>query len=118
MMYTNGTQTISGKKIEADGRVILNPTEEMLADAGWTLVEPTQPSEEELAEQARLAEIERLKQQLAETDYKAIKYAEGWISAEDYAPIKAERQALRDRINELEAEIDAIVEDIEEGDYI
>ena len=34
-MYTNGTETISGKKIEVDGRVILNPTEQMLADAGW-----------------------------------------------------------------------------------
>lgn len=48
------------------------------------------------------AEIEQLKQQLSETDYKAIKYAEGWYSYEEYAPIKAERQALRERINELE----------------
>ena len=47
-------------------------------------------------------EIEQLKAQLAETDYKAIKYAEGWISVEDYAPIKAERQALRDKINDME----------------
>ena len=47
-------------------------------------------------------EIRLLKSQLSESDYKAIKYAEGWISEEDYAPIKAERQALRDRINELE----------------
>lgn len=44
-------------------------------------------------------------QQLTATDYKAIKYAEGLISEADYAPIKAERQALRDRINELEAEL-------------
>lgn len=49
--------------------------------------------------------IERFKAQLAATDYKAIKYAEGLISEDDYAPIKAERQALRDRINELEAEL-------------
>lgn len=46
-------------------------------------------------------EIEQLKAQLAETDYKAIKFAEGWLTAEEYAPIKAERQSLRDRINEL-----------------
>ena len=26
-----------------------------------------------------------------------------WITADEYEPIKAERQALRDRINELEA---------------
>lgn len=49
--------------------------------------------------------IERFKAQLAATDYKAIKYAEGLISEDDYAPIKAERQALRDRINELEKEL-------------
>ena len=46
--------------------------------------------------------IEILKQQLSETDYQAIKYAEGQISEEDYVPIKAERQAWRDKINELE----------------
>lgn len=42
------------------------------------------------------------KAQLSATDYKAVKYAEGWYSEEEYAPIKAERQALRNRINELE----------------
>lgn len=47
-------------------------------------------------------EIKELKQKLADTDYEAIKYAEGWIDSEDYAPIKAERQECRDRINELE----------------
>ena len=47
-------------------------------------------------------QIMQLKNQLAETDYKAIKFAEGWISAEEYAPVKAERQMLRDKINELE----------------
>ena len=52
-----------------------------------------------------LREIEGLKRQLADTDYKAIKYAEGWITAEDYAPTKAERQSIRNRINELQEEI-------------
>ena len=59
--YTKNGQTITGKRIEVDGRVILNPTEEMLADAGWTKVEPHQPSESELAAQARAAEVENLK---------------------------------------------------------
>ena len=103
-MYTNGTTTISGKRIVVDGRVILNPTEQMLADAGWQKVIPAEPSEEELAAMQRAAEVEELKMQLAETNDKALEYAEGWISAEDYAPIKAERQAIRDRINELEEE--------------
>lgn len=43
--------------------------------------------------------------QLSATDYQAIKHSEGLISEEDYAPIKAQRQALRDRINELEAKL-------------
>lgn len=53
-------------------------------------------------QRAIVAEVKELKQKLADTDYMAIKYAEGWITAEDYAPIKAQRQAWRDRINELE----------------
>lgn len=47
--------------------------------------------------------IDILKHQLSETDYKAIKYAEGLLTEEEYAPIKAERQQMRDKINELEA---------------
>lgn len=101
-MYTNGTTTISGKKIVVDGRVILNPTAEQLQEAGWTEVVPPTPTAEEIAQQQREAEIWSLKEQLRESDYKAIKYAEGWITAEDYAPIKAQRQEWRERINELE----------------
>lgn len=107
-MYTNGTETISGKRIVVDGRVILNPTPQMLADAGWQKVEPTQPSEEELARMERLAEVENLKMQLAETDYKVIKIAEcvacGLPLPYDAEALHSERQALRDRINELEGE--------------
>lgn len=47
-------------------------------------------------------EINLLKTKLLETDYKAIKYAEGQMTEEEYAPIKAERQEWRNRINYLE----------------
>ena len=50
-------------------------------------------------------QIVELKQQLADTDYKAIKFAEGLISEEDYAPIKKQRQQWRNEINLLELEI-------------
>ena len=50
--------------------------------------------------------VEDLKAELAATDYKALKYMEGWLSEEEYAPIKAERQVLRDRINELKGALD------------
>lgn len=46
-----------------------------------------------------------LKAELQKTDYKAIKYSEGWLTEEEYAPVKAERQALREEINRLEQEI-------------
>lgn len=49
--------------------------------------------------------ISELKRKLSATDYKAIKYAEGLISEEEYTPIRAEREAYRAEINELEAKI-------------
>lgn len=47
-------------------------------------------------------QIVMLKQNLADTDYKAIKYAEGLISDEEYGEIKVLRQQWRDEINRLE----------------
>jgi hypothetical protein len=52
-----------------------------------------------------LNEIGELKAELGATDYKALKYMEGWLTEEEYAPVKAQRQALRDQINELEAKL-------------
>lgn len=54
------------------------------------------------------SEITGLKQILASTDYKVLKFAEGQISASDYEETKQQRQALRDKINELELELEAI----------
>jgi hypothetical protein len=62
-------------------------------------------SEEIKAKQVKQARISELKRLLTETDYKAIKYAEGLINEEDYAPIKAQRQAYRDEINRLETSL-------------
>jgi len=46
--------------------------------------------------------IGELKTLLFESDYKAIKFAEGQLSAEEYEPDRAQRQAWRDEINALE----------------
>lgn len=54
---------------------------------------------------SREMQIMLLKNRLKETDYKAIKYAEGWLTDEEYAEIKTERQRIRDEINELEKEL-------------
>ena len=50
-------------------------------------------------------QIMELKHQLSLSDYKALKYAEGLIPEEEYKSIRDERQALRDRINELELQL-------------
>lgn len=55
-------------------------------------------------EQTTESKIAELKQMLADSDYKAIKYAEGLISDEEYMPIKAERESWRKKINCLEGE--------------
>ena len=49
-----------------------------------------------------LQEINNYKMLLEQSDYKALKYFEGFITEEDYKPIKEERQSYRDKINELE----------------
>lgn len=55
-----------------------------------------------------LLKIEKLKNLLHETDYKAIKYAEGLISEEEYLPVKELRQSYRTEINKLEDELKSL----------
>lgn len=61
-----------------------------------------------------LSEIERLKSELQESDYKVIKCAEAMtVGAEmpyDVASLHKVRQALRDKINELEMEVQSVEE--------
>lgn len=52
---------------------------------------------------AEKARIKELKQLLAETDYQAIKYAEGVLSYSEYEPVRLQRIAWREEINSLEA---------------
>ncbi len=56
-------------------------------------------TEEQKIKNTKIAE---LKYKLSQTDYQALKYAEGQITEEEYAPIKAQRQEWRDEINLLE----------------
>lgn len=56
-------------------------------------------TDKELAER----EIETLMRNLADTDYQAIKYAEGVMTESEYAPIKSQREDWRYRINYLQA---------------
>ena len=60
----------------------------------WVEPTPCEPTVED--------KINALKQELASTDYKALKYTEGWLTEEEYAPIKAMREELREQIRKLE----------------
>ena len=46
--------------------------------------------------------LNALHQLLRNTDYKAVKYAEGYYSNEEYEPIRLQREAWREEIRELE----------------
>ena len=79
----------------------------MKIDDNGILRDMTADEFEEYKESIKVPIYERiamLKQQLADTDYKAIKFAEGLISEQDYAETKAQRQLWRDEINRLESE--------------
>lgn len=68
--------------------------------------EPTEyvPTEKEKLQN----ELFETKSELQASDYKALKFAEGYYTETEYAPIKKERQELRDKINEIEAKLAAL----------
>lgn len=86
------------------GCQVWNPSASLYIENGYLPYVPPEPTEEELAEQAKQARISELKMLLAESDYKAIKFAEGWLTGDEYAYAKAQRQEWRDEINQLESE--------------
>lgn len=71
---------------------------------GFTYPKELCPHKSERDKQIELwnREIFELKEELQRTDYKAIKYAEGVLTDEDYQPTGIQRQVWRNRINELE----------------
>lgn len=62
---------------------------------------PMKTEQDLLKDQYRL-EITQLKKQLSDTDYKAIKYAEGQLTEEEYSPTRSQRAEWRARINKLQ----------------
>lgn len=55
-------------------------------------------------------EINNYRQLLNQTDYKALKHADGVLSDDDYAETLQQRESFRLRINECEAELAALPE--------
>ena len=75
---------------------------------GWTYRKDLCPmkTQEMIDRENAIQEINQLKKQLSDTDYKAIKFAEGEINPEEYLPIKNQRAEWRAKINQLQAEFD------------
>lgn len=97
--YPNGGKDVK-KVIDVEGKPYIpahTEREEILVYIPYTV--------EELAKIAAEREIAELKAKLRDTDYQAIKYAEGMYTLTEYAPIREQRQAWRDRINHLEERI-------------
>ena len=72
---------------------------------------PQKTEDEKVIEQYQV-EIIELKKYLSDTDYKAIKFAEGEITESDYQEVKSQRHNARVRINELES----LIEELEKGE--
>lgn len=114
-LYIKDGQILSAKQIviKADGYQIINPTEEILLENGWEEYvapesEPTEADMAEMAARQKQDEIDRLKERLAESDYKVIKCMEASLCGDmlpyDIQSLHDERNALRRQINELEHE--------------
>lgn len=93
--YANGGKDVK-KVIDVEGVPAKEAWDETVYEEVY--IPYTQKELDEL----RIAELKKL---LSDSDYKAIKYAEGILTPEEYAPIKALRQSYRAEINMLEARI-------------
>ena len=55
-------------------------------------------------------EIAGLKILLSQSDYKALKHADGALTDEEYEETRLKRAEFREKINELEAELESLKE--------
>jgi len=60
----------------------------------------------QIASQKTIEKINSLKKQLADTDYKVLKFFEGEMSDEQFEPVRELRSSLRQKIKELEKKED------------
>lgn len=91
--------------IRKDGMNTYNPTEAMILANGWIEYIVPQPSEDELLQREKEAEVQRLKEELNTSDYKVIKCMEAYLCGEelpyDITEIHEVRNGYRQEINNL-----------------
>ena len=91
--------------IEADiKQVILCKTKLKGVKNGKAILDNSGDYTEEAKRLKNLAKIDKLKKKLSDTDYMCLKHMDGALTDEEYAKTKAQRQAWRDEINQLEGE--------------
>lgn len=98
-VYPNGGKDVQ-YVIDVEG-VAYQPAQD-IEQAIYVYIPYTKAELTAMANQKRIAE---LKQLLRDSDYKAIKYAEGCYTEDEYKETKELRQSYRDEINELEQEM-------------
>ena len=79
-----------------------NENNAYIADKGkyYQVMRSPKPTKEEV----NAAEVARLKDKLASTDYKCLKYLDGALTKAEYLEVRAYREDLRNRIRELTKE--------------
>jgi len=102
----NKTQIITNPDL-TKGYLVLDtiPFEDAGLDGEETILVYIPYTEAELHKihaENRIAELKKL---LADTDYQAIKFAEGELSSDEYEPTKQNRRAWRAEINQLESQL-------------
>lgn len=102
MKYIKNGKISNGKFVNENGLTLINPSKEKMLELGWKVYRTDEQEEYE-------KEIEKLKAELSATDYKIIKCSEASLLGEELpynaSELHATRQALRDRINQLESKL-------------
>lgn len=104
-LIEGNTYEITDEELEKLGKHELKWSTETYEEDGETKTRPilieNDPTEENAIREAH-EEIAALQAYLAETDYEAIKFAEGEMSDIKYEPYRVKRKQARARINELQ----------------
>ena len=102
MKYIKNCKISNGKFVKFGKTTIINPSKEKMLELGWEVYRTDEQEEYE-------KEIGLLKSELSATDYKIIKCSEASLLGEELpysvSELHATRQALRDRINQLESKL-------------
>lgn len=102
MKYIKDGKINNGKFVKFGKTTIINPSKEKMLELGWEVYRTYEQEEYE-------KEIVQLKAELSATDYQVIKCSEASLLGEELpynvSELHATRQALRDRINQLESKL-------------